>query len=120
MKEKPLLVEKEKPFNLMEAFNSLTPEDQTEYLNLYDPEPGMQAPSHPELGNRFMKVVRIIVTNRIGVYGSIGAIYKIGSRINHSCSPNVIWNATVENMFCLEVRACRDIEKGDELVASYP
>ena len=37
--EKPLLVEKEKPFNLMEAFDSLTPEDQTDYLNLFDPEP---------------------------------------------------------------------------------
>ena len=58
--------------------------------------------------------------NAVRVDDLHAAVFKIASRINHSCSPNVIWDGMEANYrSCLEVRVCRDIEKGDELLASY-
>lgn len=42
-------------------------------------------------------------------------------RINHSCSPNVVWSwaAASEGYEVKEVRAVRRVEAGEELCANY-
>ena len=44
---------------------------------------------------------------------------KYFARINHSCSPNVIWSWVAGAYNVKEIRAVRDIEPGEELCANY-
>ena len=39
--------------------------------------------------------------------------------INHSCAPNVAWFTEEEDKTRREVRVCRQIEEGEEILASY-
>lgn len=52
--------------------------------------------------------------------GSV-ALYQTIPRINHSCSPNVVWSwaAASEGYEVKEVRAVRRVEAGEELCANY-
>ena len=67
----------------------------------------------------------IFNTNRMEVCNvpelgkSESALYQDISRINHSCAPNCVWSWNKENLARKEVRACREINKGEEIVASY-
>ena len=48
------------------------------------------------------------------------ALYFVLSRIKHSCGPNVLLSPVSGKGFGkIEIRACRDIQKGDELRADY-
>ncbi len=47
------------------------------------------------------------------------AVYINISRINHSCAPNCSLSWKMEDIRRKEVRACRQIQKGEEIVTSY-
>ena len=137
MTEKPLIVvEATDPtisimVNVLNAsFNLLTPEEKKDFLDLYDPGPEhdksleLYVSLQTELTQEEAKMVGIFQINGVKVcgYGStepimMSAVYKTLSRLNHSCYPNVVWEKRAS--FCLEVRVCRTIEKGDELVTTY-
>ena len=40
-------------------------------------------------------------------------------RINHSCSPSVVWSWVEGNPWAKQVRAVRDIQPEEELCANY-
>jgi len=58
--------------------------------------------------------VAIFLNNRIG-----NKIYLSLSLINHSCDPNAGWQNTDESYENEELRATRDIKKGEEITSSY-
>ena len=47
------------------------------------------------------------------------AVFEMLSMINHSCESNVMWFADEVDKTRIEVRVCRRIKKGDEIVLSY-
>ena len=47
------------------------------------------------------------------------AVFEMLSMINHSCKSNVIWFADEADKTRIEVRVCRRIEEGEEIVLSY-
>ena len=47
------------------------------------------------------------------------AVFEMISMINHSCMPNVIWFPEEADETRKEVRVCRRIQEGEEIVASY-
>ena len=87
--------------NLIQTFNRLTNEEKTDFLDLYDPGPGFKSLTELEIyfKNKFssedFKVARIFRVNAIGLGDDdtlrFESVYKNGSRLNHSCFPNVIW-----------------------------
>ena len=46
-------------------------------------------------------------------------VFEMISMINHSCMPNVVWFPEEADETRKEVRVCRRIQKGEEIVASY-
>ena len=65
------------------------------------------------------KTNRLKVCNHPELGSDQTALYKDISRINHSCAPNCVWSWKKENLARQEVRACREINKGEEILASY-
>ena len=58
--------------------------------------------------------------NSIGIYKSNdSAVFEVISMINHSCKPNVAWFTKEEDEMLKEVRVCRKIKEGEEIVLSY-
>ena len=47
------------------------------------------------------------------------AVFETISLINHSCVPNVAWFTEEEDVARKEVRVCKRIEEGEEILASY-
>ena len=47
------------------------------------------------------------------------AVFEMLSMVNHSCESNVMWFADEVDKTRIEVRVCRRIKKGDEIVLSY-
>ncbi|KAI0072495.1 SET domain-containing protein, partial [Panus rudis PR-1116 ss-1] len=66
----------------------------------------------------------IVDTNAIGMSGLPGHPQGAGvlcdeiSRINHSCTPNSVWDWHLES-FAMEIRALRPIKKGEQIFGSY-
>jgi len=98
---------------VLEKFKKLSPSEQIQFLDLHDS------------GNAEKSVWRIFRTNCMNVCGfaELGveesAVYNSISRINHSCSPNAVWSCKNGNVRRQEVRACRNIEEGEEIQCSY-
>ena len=46
-------------------------------------------------------------------------MFEMISMINHSCKPNVVWFPEEADKARAEVRVCRRIKEGEEIVASY-
>lgn len=61
-----------------------------------------------------------IQTNAHGITNGL-ALYPIASLINHSCSPNSVWNLSSRpvNAPIMEFRALKDIEAGEIITYSY-
>ena len=55
----------------------------------------------------------------IGNKSNESAVFEVISMINHSCKPNVAWFTKEEDEMLKEVRVCRKIKEGEEIVASY-
>ena len=55
----------------------------------------------------------------IGNKSNESAVFEVISMINHSCKPNVAWFTKEEDKMQKEVRVCRKIIEGEEIVASY-
>ncbi|KAK0189849.1 hypothetical protein F5146DRAFT_1052904 [Armillaria mellea] len=53
--------------------------------------------------------------DKLGMYSSV---YNVLSRVNHSCSPNTHRKFYISS-FSMQLRAARDIEKGEEIFTSY-
>ena len=47
------------------------------------------------------------------------AVFEMLSMINHSCESNVMWFADEVDKTRIEVRVCRRIKEGEEIVLSY-
>ena len=47
------------------------------------------------------------------------AVFEMISMINHSCKTNVVWFPEEADKARMEVRVCRRIKEGEEIVASY-
>jgi SET domain-containing protein len=89
--------------------NLLSQYDQRAFFSLHNSTPG---DSYPLTG--------IVKTNALslGPGSSVGGIFPMISRINHSCRPNTqhTWNTSIEHE---TIHAIRDIKKGEEITISY-
>ncbi|PPR01650.1 LOW QUALITY PROTEIN: hypothetical protein CVT26_013111 [Gymnopilus dilepis] len=102
------------------AVDMMLPENREEYLKL--PNSHQNDGSGPLLGIRRTNGFGLdiydgdgVLQNRVNGYS---AVTKIGSRINHSCIPNVYHDFSISS-FSMQFRALADIKAGDELVYSY-
>ena len=130
MKEMPVLAFDEECYNnnpenltlelqnfgmqLLEQFMKQPEKIQKEILDLHHEK--------PEESTVMLKLFDIFNCNKTtvdDVFSSGEAVYLTISRINHSCSPNVLWSHKRSNRMMKEVRALRDIDVGEELCASY-
>lgn len=115
--ENPLLLlnknrkERLKSPNLLEQFENLSESNKTKVLKLHHENPG---------GTLSERIQRIFEANTIEVapVNSI-ALYPTIPRINHSCSPSVVWSWVAGSPQTKQVRAVRDISPGEELCANY-
>ena len=57
-------------------------------------------------------------SNALPTSGGFGALYKIATRINHSCNPNV-QHEYDEDIESRTIFAAQDIKEGEELLLSY-
>ena len=76
------------------------------------------------VGQDFAKFMRIFSVNRTLIGSNtdsddLAGVYKLLSRINHSCCPNVICQWRAETPLKIEVIAATSIRKGKELAVSY-
>ena len=115
---------------IVTKFQHLTEEQKNQVLSLHDPGPAsFQGRSLPfTFAERTEeKVVRIFMTNSISLCGHTemnvnkSGLYGTISRINHSCAPNVVWSwlKRDESRSVKQVRVCRKIREGEEILASY-
>jgi len=115
--ENPLLIlnkskkERDKGPSLQEQFTNLSESNKAKVLKLHH--------ENPE-GTLEEKIKGIFESNTIEVtpVNSI-ALYPTIPRINHSCSPSVVWSWVEGNPWAKQVRAVRDIQPEEELCANY-
>ena len=103
---------------LINKFKELSEEKKSMLLGLSDQGEANTSFDHLCLEGDELKVARKFAANALSVGDGDMAVFEIISYINHSCAPNVLWVAG-EDMMSTEVRTCRKVEKGEELVASY-
>ena len=112
--------------NIVADFRNLTDDQKIQVLSLHDPGPNL----HQEFRNldeTEKKVVRIFLANSIDLcshsefYVDKCGLYMTISRINHSCAPNVVWSwiQRDKSKSVKQVRVCRKIKEGEEILASY-
>ena len=115
---------------IVAKFRGLTDEQKDQVLSLHDPGPtSFQGKNLPftfthETEN---KVARIFHSNSIDLCGhqemniNKSGLYMTISSINHSCAPNVAWSWINgdKSRRVKQVRVCREIKEGEEILASY-
>ena len=116
---------------IVSKFRRLTDEQKNQVLSLHDPGPtslqGKNLPNACLPDETEEKAVRIFVANCINLCGhqemniTKSGLYMTISRVNHSCAPNVVWSwiEEDESRSVKEVRVCRKINEGEEILASY-
>ncbi|MCJ1239947.1 hypothetical protein MMC14_007946, partial [Varicellaria rhodocarpa] len=132
--ERPLFKPSRLPALLKELhdiFFNLSDEDQRSYLQLHAAQiqidraaddVGTTVPE--EVRERLREVLAILRTNAIhlnsetGTDPGTGGVFRIASRINHSCCPNTlfIWNSRIG---CLTVQAIKAIPIDEEITIAY-
>eukprot|EP00092_Neocalanus_flemingeri_P062557 GFUD01075493.1.p1 GENE.GFUD01075493.1~~GFUD01075493.1.p1 ORF type:complete len:344 (+),score=63.32 GFUD01075493.1:86-1117(+) len=117
LKENPILLlskdKKDRQTNpsLLEQFENLSESDQAKVLKLHHDNPD---------GKLHEKIQWIFEANTIEVTpANAVALYPMIPRINHSCSPNVVWSWQAGSPYTKQVRAVRSIAAGEELCANY-
>jgi len=128
--EKPLIaVDTEGAFkNVFSVYQSLPEDKKKVVMSLFDP--GEELNFKPSLfteNKEERKVLRIFEANSIDLCShqemniNKSGLYQTISKINHSCSPNVVWTWLKEDKtkYSKQVRVCREIKLGEEIVASY-
>jgi len=119
LKEDPVLVldlmapEPERHSTLLAQFNKLGDRDKRKIEALYDFDPE---------GDANTKIMRIFKSNsiQVGFSDTPAGLYPTVARINHSCSPNVVWSwKKGKEKFRKEVRALTNISRGQELCTNY-
>ena len=109
------------------AFSSLEPSIQPKLMNLH--------PFHSEfLQGYFANCPSNLLRSKIlqakftancfeveddAVPYQVEAVFEMLSMINHSCESNVMWFAEEVDKTRIEVRVCRRIKEGEEIVLSY-
>jgi len=97
--------------SLNSQFENLSAENKKKVICLCDPDPE---------GEEDQKIRRIFTVNRIQANHANGsALYPTIPRINHSCSPSVVWSWKNGNTRRKEVRALHSIKEGEELCSNY-
>ena len=100
------------------AFSQLEPELQSKLMNLFPVDDA-------NLNNldRNQILLRKFNANCFEVEDKAApvqeAVFEMLSMINHSCESNVMWFAEEVDKTMIEVRVCRRIKEGDEIVLSY-
>jgi len=103
--------DRQKGPSLMEQFENLSEMDQSKVLKLHHENPD---------GKLSEKIQRIFESNTIEVTpANAVALYPTIPRINHSCSPNVVWTWQAGSPYTKQVRAVRNIVPGEEICANY-
>jgi len=130
VEEKPLIVV-DSAFAVIQVlpkFQALSDDKKTAVMALYDPGDELNTKyRHLSQDEIDRKVLRIFEANCIDLCShqemniNKSGLYQTISKINHSCSPNVIWTWIKEDSSksIKQVRVIRDIKAGEEIVASY-
>jgi len=130
VEEKPLIVV-DSAFAVIQVlpkFQALSDDKKTAVMALYDPGDELNTKyRHLSQDEMDKKVLRIFEANSIDLCShqemniNKSGLYQLISKINHSCSPNVIWTWIKEDSTksIKQVRVIRDIKAGEEIVTSY-
>ena len=68
---------------------------------------------------KFCDEISIFFNNDISTDDSFRCLFLCLSLINHSCDPNSFWTGSLNNPRQLELRAAKDIQKGEEVTVNY-
>ena len=123
MSEKPLVMVQGQPTvakirRMLDKVKKLPKEKRLKIMALTDPGEEDRTFDNLHLDPNGLRVARRFNANCHGVGEHATALYENISIINHSCSPNVFWVDGRDGV-SLEVRVCRRIEEGEEILASY-
>ena len=72
-----------------------------------------------DVGVQFLTEIAIFANNQIEGRGSDKCLFISLSLLNHSCASNASWTSDINNPKVMEVRAIRDIKKGEEITVNY-
>ena len=111
---------------ISKSFCHLDADVEAKLMNLSCPADAMFEKLSQEkmLENMSKILLRKFGANRMEVLSGGGAtgdsvVFETMSMINHSCIPNVVWLTEEVDKTRKEVRVCRRIQEGEEIVASY-
>ena len=115
--EKPFLIATN--FELFQLLLNAEPEIRTKLMNLSS-RPAEAMPM-PILLRKFYSNCIEEKAKPTGANSAVqaSAVFEMISMINHSCKPNVVWCPEEADKARAEVRVCRRIKEGEEIVASY-
>jgi len=117
------------PVSVYSTFKKTKTEEMKYFMDLFDPDQldpmltgslDCQDPDYIKFCNIFAAnaiTIGEISQNSLGI-DQIAGVYKQFSRINHSCNPNTVVDWASETLE-MEVRAVRNIERGEELTGNY-
>lgn len=115
--ENPFLIlsknkkERSKGPSLLQQFENLSETNKAKVLKLH--HENTEGQLHEKIQGIFeANTIEVTPANSIALYPTI-------PRINHSCSPNVVWSWVAGSPYRKQVRAVRDIPAGEELCANY-
>merc|ERR1712059_69661 len=116
MKEAILQGKKENPDN--ENLEELSKRLQA--LNTDTWEQINEADEPVERGLRIFSGNSVQVCEVSAIYSSTeGALYHHISQVNHSCNPNAVWSWVLDDFRRKQVRAVKNIRKGEEILINY-
>ena len=101
------------------SFRHLTTEVNEKLMNLSCPSIFKDSEATPAEILQMKYLTNCISVNPDDKKAADSAVFETISMINHSCIPNVAWFTEEEDTRRKEVRVCRRIKEGDEIVASY-
>ena len=113
------------PLTAFNTFKKTNTEEVNDYMELFAPERVLADNDCPDLD--YVKFCNIFAANAIAVgkifhngckKEKLTGVNKLFSRINHSCKPTTVVDWEIDSSM-IEVRALRNIGKGEELTGNY-